>query len=218
MMWFETYTRNTELHRYLINMRMNYLKKIFFTLGIVLPVFGFGQASMHIYTGLANGINHDKIFAASGTGHFGFLGGLELRTNSDELYFLFNGEYGLLNPLPTKFNYFASDNVTFSKLKIGLGVDVKKLSRKRFIRTKLQGTLISLNKLDPNLLKQNPLYVSKEYQAFNENLAGLQLGLGYHTGKWNMQIEYEAGFYNFISQKKDTKISFINLIVGYKLF
>jgi hypothetical protein len=178
----------------------------------------FGQSSLHLYTGVVNGFGKDKIFTESGTGHFGYAAGLEFKSNADELYLLFNGEYGQLNLLSTKFNYFSGDNINVIKYKVGVGVDLKKLKNKKVLRARVQGTLSSLSGVDSTILQKRPALKTAGYESVNENLAGLATGLGIFGKRWSVELAYEAGLFNIISDKKDTRINSISLFVGYRLF
>jgi hypothetical protein len=77
---------------------------------------------------------------------------------------------------------------------------------------------MSVASFDSNVLPNDKVLSQNGYNDLNDGLIGLSSGLTYYKKKLFFGLEYERGFYNIVRDKKDTKLSFINLVIGYKLF
>jgi hypothetical protein len=192
------------------------MKYIFtFLLGMIYLTNVSAQAGLNIYVGPSMAFSGDKIVTGSGEGHFGYVIGANARLNSDPMYFLFSGEFGTFDFLSNKsYKFVGGNDVTYTKVKIGLGFDVKKIARRTYIRTKFQGVLLLLGNYDSELFK-TPKYLSNGYNKLND-VAGLCTSLGISRGVYTLDLEYEKGLFNIIAEKPDSKLNFLTLQIGVK--
>jgi hypothetical protein len=175
----------------------------------------FSQAGMNIYAGPFVMATQDQNFTPKGEYHSGYLVGLHGRLNSDNLYFLLSGEYGLTNIVSNKeIKIFGDKDLTFFKFKVGLGLDILKLSENAGIRVKGQGVLLSVSKLDETLL--NIPRFRDDYKDVNDGTVGVATGVGVFLGPLTFDINYEIGFLNFVKEKPDTNLNFLDLVVGLR--
>jgi hypothetical protein len=176
----------------------------------------FGQAGVIVYAGPSFAFSPDDIVTGSGEAHFGYVIGANARINSDPMYFLVTGELGGFDFLSNKkFGIIGGNDLSYLKGKIGLGFDVKRISNRITIRSKVQGSLMFVNDFDQKLL-ETPKYLSNGYTDVNDGIAGLSTCVGITHGNMLYEIEYEQGLFNIFKDKKTSKINFLNLTAGYQ--
>lgn len=108
-----------------------------------------GSAQFTIYGGISNIYSRDALVTPKGQSHTGYVTGLNIRMLDDGLCFLFTGEYGTMNLLASeKQDYFKKPELTYLKGKVGLGLDLFKISKKLKVRTKFQGSILYINSYD----------------------------------------------------------------------
>ncbi len=177
--------------------------------------FIFGQAGMNIYAGPSVMFSQDPNFTPSGQYHSGYVTGLHGRLNSDAMYFLLSGEYGAFSLLPSKdIKFLGKGKLTYFKFKVGLGADIINISNKAGIRIKAQGSLLSASNYEETLLSDPRL--SNGYNDLNDGSAGISTGVGLFLGPLTVDLGYEHGIINFIKAKKDSKLNFLDLVVGLR--
>ncbi len=176
----------------------------------------FGQAGINLYAGPSMAFSKDNIVTGSGEAHYGYVIGANARLNSDDMYFLFTGEYGTMDFVSNKsFNFIGGDDLSYMKAKVGLGFDVIKISQNFLFRTKLQGSLMFVNNYNNDLLKL-PKYINNGYVEVNDGIAGIATCAGVTLGILTIDLEYEHGLFNIFKTKKDSKLNFINLSAGVR--
>jgi hypothetical protein len=175
------------------------------------------QAGMTIYAGPSFGFSPDKVVTAGGEGHFGYVIGAHARLNSDFMYFMLTGEYGTFDLVGNnKWNFVGGDDLKYIKGKVGLGFDLKRLSSKMVLRSKLQGSLLFVNDYDDNWIKNDTRLATNGYTTINEGMAGVATCVGLTIGSLDLDLEYEQGLYNLYTGHKASKIHFINLTAGFR--
>jgi hypothetical protein len=198
---------------------MRRLKCIWLMILIVVGIVrSYGQAGFYLYTGSSIGWTKDDIYSEKGA-QFGYIIGFDVRTNNDPMYFLISGERGGIDLISNgKANFIGGGDLTYNKFKIGMGFDIKKLSRTSGLRTKLQGNFLSVSNYDEEGLSKIPTLKAKGYEEVNDGLIGLSTSISYFKKKFNIALEYEYPFFNIIKDKKETKLNFLNLNIGLRLF
>jgi hypothetical protein len=195
---------------------MRYIIILFVSLTSLTFTSVYGQAGLNIYAGPSTMFSQDNIYTPSGSAHFGYVAGANVRLNSDPMYFLISGEFGGFDFIANKkFSYIGGDDLTYSKFKIGLGFDVYTLAPKTYIRTKLQGTILLVSNVDDKLFK-TPSLLNNGYIKINDGIAGLCTSIGFVKKSLTIDLEYEQGFFNLFSEKKESKINFLNLVFGVR--
>jgi hypothetical protein len=176
------------------------------------------QAGFYLYTGPSVGWTRDKVYSKEG-GNYGYVIGADIRTNNDPMHFLISVERGGTDLVPNgKFNFFGGGDIIYNKFKIGMGFDIKKMSRTSGLRTKFQGNFLTISSFPEKGLDNVQVFKSNGYTDLNDGIIGLSTGLSYYKKKFNFGIEYEYPLYNVIKEKTDTKLNFLNLNIGLKLF
>ena len=158
------------------------------------------QAGAHIFAGGVMVSSSDKNLTIPKSGALGYEVGLDARLNSDNMYFLVGGKYGVLGK--KEFSYI--------KGRIGLGFDIFHFSHNIYLRTKIQGSLNFVNDYDSNIA------VNPGYEKVNDGFAGVNTGLGLTLGALMFDIDYEYGIFNVAFKQADSKINFLGLNVGYR--
>jgi hypothetical protein len=186
---------------------------IFFTW--LLAGNAFGQFT--IYGGISHIRSGDQLVTPKGQSHSGYVTGLNIRMLDDGLCFLFTGEYGTFNLLAAgKKDYFQTPQLTYLKGKVGLGLDLIKISKRMKIRTKFQGNLLYINTYDEKYVGATLPLRESGYSELNEAIGGLSTGLGLTYGILDLDFEYEYGFYNIYYARHNSKLNFCNLVLGVR--
>lgn len=186
------------------------MKNLLTTLVMVLFALSLqAQAGVFLYAGPTVGFTKDKV-ASPDTYHYGYTAGINGRFNSDELFFLMGAEYTSIDAMGDKsINFGADDNVVFLTYKIGVGFDAWRINEKQRVRTKVQGNVMTLNKVNGGLP------TDAGYKRLNDT-ASLGLGIGYTHKMWTLDLDYNIGLFNLYSGQKDTALSSISLLAGIK--
>jgi hypothetical protein len=175
------------------------------------------EAGLNIYAGPSAMFSRDKIVTKKGEGHYGYVIGANARLNSDFMYFLFSGEYGTFDFLSSKsLKIVGGNDLTYMKGKIGLGFDVVKLGRRTHLRTKFQGNIMFVNNFDQSLLEKTASLKNNGYTNVNDGIGGLSTGIGISKGAMTLDLEYEYGLFNFFYEKEESKLDFLNLVMGVR--
>lgn len=175
----------------------------------------FGQFT--IYGGISQIRSQDKLVTPQGQSHSGYVTGLNIRMLDDGLCFLFTGEYGTFNLLAAdKKDYFQNPQLTYLKGKVGLGLDLIKLSKRMKIRTKFQGNLLYINTYDEKYVGATLPLRESGYSELNEAIGGLSTGLGLTYGILDLDFEYEYGFYNIYYARHHSTLNFYNWVLGVR--
>jgi hypothetical protein len=173
------------------------------------------QAGMNIYGGISTMKSADANFTPENQIHSGYVAGLHARLNSDDLHFLFSGEYGTFDLIAKdKVNFDFKDDLKYFKFKPGLGLDFLHFKNAVGLRTKVQGVLLVLSKYDEEALQSSNL--KSEYKKINDGSAGVATSLGVFIGPLTADIEYEHGLLNFVNGIKTSKLNFLSFTVGLK--
>lgn len=186
------------------------IKNLFISIALLLlGTTVFGQAGAKFYTGVTTAFNKDEIVTPSGTVHSGWIIGIDARLNSDRMYFLIGGLYGKADLIATSSpTFFAKDQMSFFKGRIGLGFDMIRISPKLFITSKVAGSINYIIDYPKELL------TTEGYKILNDGTAGLVGGIGVKIGSINIDFEYEYGLFNLIPKKPDSNMSYISLTGG----
>lgn len=172
---------------------------------------------MTIFVGPSVAFSGDKVVTAGGEAHFGYVVGANARLNSDFMYFMLSGEYGTFDLIGNKkWNFIGGDDLVYFKGKIGLGFDIKKLSARTTLRTKLQGTLLFVNDYDQAWINNDARLAANGYNSLNEGIAGLSTCLGLTIGSLDIDLDYDHGLYNLYNGHKKSKISTLSLTTGFR--
>ncbi len=158
------------------------------------------QAGAHIYAGGVMVTSGDKTLTLPKSGTLGYEAGLDARLNSDDMYFLLGGKFGILG----------KKDVSYLKGRVGLGFDIFHFSHNIYLRTKLQGSLNFL--LDYNSEIALPL----GYDKINDGFAGGVTGLGLTLGSLMIDLEYEYGILNVAYKQPTSKLNFLALNAGFR--
>lgn len=176
-----------------------------------------GQAGMTLYAGPSIAFSADKVVTAGGEAHFGYVIGANARLNSDFMYFMLTGEYGTFDLVANKkWTFIGGDDLVYFKGKIGLGFDIKKLSARTTLRSKIQGTLLFVNDYEQSWIDNDVRLAANGYTKINEGLAGLSTCLGLTIGALDLDLEYDHGFYNLYNEHPKSKISSLTLTTGFR--
>jgi hypothetical protein len=202
----------------MIDLRLQLARLFVFIVLATIALDARSQSGFYLYTGPSTGFTGDKIYSEGGA-NFGYVVGFDVRTNDDAMHFLLSAERGANDIIPnTKFGFIGGKDFSYNKFKVGLGWDVKKIGRSAGMRTKFQANFMSVASFDSEALPGDKTLSQNGYNNLNDGLIGLSTGLSYFKKKLFFGLEYELGLYNLIKDKKDTKMNFINIVIGYKLF
>lgn len=188
-----------------------------FIMCIALNMFAKAQGGMTIYSGLSYIKSSDLNMTPTGSAHYGYVIGTNIRLFDDGMHFLFSGEYGTMNLMSSqKKVFFKEGSLTYIKGKAGLGFNVVKLSKKSKLRTKIQANILYINDFDPKQVGANPALKENGYTMLNEAIGGISTGVGLTLGFWDLDLEYEYGVYNIYYDRAATKLNFITVTTGFR--
>ncbi len=193
------------------------MRSAFFIFIICSSINAIAQSGVTLYTGLSYAISRDQIMTPSGTAHTGYTAGLTARLNDDPMYFMFTGEYGVFNLTASeKLSFIDNKDLTYTKGKAGLGFDVVKLGKKTTLRSKFQGNILVIYKVNREI-EPIDTPTDNRYVKLNEAIAGLSTGIGLTYKHLDIDFEYEHGLYNIYYTKKQTTMNFFNFTVGVRI-
>lgn len=177
----------------------------------------WANAQFSVYGGISTVISRDLLVTPKSTSHSGYVTGLNLRMLDDGLCFLFTGEYGTFNLLASEEkSYFKGEKLTYLKGKVGLGFDLFHLTKNIKLRSKFQGNLLYVQKYKDSQVGATQALKESGYSELNEAIGGLSTGLGLTLGIFDIDFEYEYGFYNIYYARHHSTLNFYNLTGGIR--
>jgi hypothetical protein len=192
------------------------MRYVFFVFLIGICSVVFSQSGITIYSGLTYATSPDKIMTPEGTAHLGYTVGITARLNEDPMYFMFTGEYGAFNlAADQRISFVKNKDLSYTKGKFGLGFDLAKLGKKTTLRSKLQGNILMIYKVDQEIVP-NDAPPTNKYIQLNEAIGGISTGIGLTYGMLDLDIEYEHGIYNIYYQKQKSTVNFFNFTAGIR--
>ncbi|MBK8699126.1 MAG: hypothetical protein IPN29_06135 [Saprospiraceae bacterium] len=175
------------------------------------------QSGVTLFGGVTYARSPDLAVTPTGTGHYGYVTGMNIRLFDDGMHFLFSGEFGKFNLAASeKQSFFADHSLTFIKGKFGLGFDVIKLSKKSKLRTKIQGNIMYINDFKTQAVGASTVLREGGYNSLNEAIGGISTGAGFTYGILDIDFEYEYGIYNIYYARHLSRLNFMSLTTGIR--
>lgn len=167
-----------------------------------------GKGGAIIYAGITNATSQDAFLTPEGTAITGYHVGLDARLFSGTMYFGGGIQYHQLTLLASPdAEYFSpkkSHNLV--KTRFGLGFNVHQFTHLITLRAKAYGSFNFNLEYDPDMVPQDYVYTG----AYAGAIGGIGLDISFIT----IDLEYEKGLVNALSERPDSKLDIWTLSLG----
>lgn len=171
-------------------------------------IYAQGKSGAIIYTGLTSATSKDILLTPEGTAITGYHVGLDARLFSGTMFFGGGIQYHNLTLLATpNAEYFSPEKShKVVKTRFGLGFNIHQFTHLIALRAKAYGTFNFNLEYDRDMVPSNYEYTG----AYAGALAGLGVDIGFIA----IDVEYEKGLVNALSQRPDSKLDIWTLSLG----
>lgn len=167
-----------------------------------------GKGGAIIYSGITSATSEDEFLTPEGTAITGYHVGLDARLFSGTMFFGGGVQYHKLTLLATpEAEYFSpkkSHNLV--KTRFGLGFNIHQFTHLIILRAKAYGSFNFNLEYDPEMVPSGYEYTGA--------YAGAIGGIGLDIGFISIDVEYEKGLVNALSQRSDSKLDIWTLSLG----
>ncbi len=174
--------------------------------GINAQTIGKGGAS--IYAGVTNATSQDAFLTPEGTAITGYHIGLDARLFSGTMYFGGGLQYHKLTLLASpETEYFSPEKShNLVKTRFGLGFNIHQFTHLITLRAKAFGSFNFNLEYDQDMVPENYEYTG----AYAGAIGGIGLDISFIT----IDVEYEKGLVNALSQRPDSKLDIWTVSLG----
>lgn len=187
-----------------------------FRLLIIIALFSFsalqiqaqGKPGASVYAGITSATSQDEFLTPEGTAITGYHIGLDARLFSGTMYFGGGLQYHKLTLLATpEAEYFGPKQAhNMIKTRFGLGFNVHQFTHLITLRAKVFGSFNFNLEYDPDLVPEDYVYTGAH--------AGAIAGLGVDISFITIDVEYEKGLVNALSERSDSKLDIWTVSMG----
>ena len=167
-----------------------------------------GKGGATIYTGITSASSKDPLLTPEGTAITGYHIGLDARLFSGTMFFAGGLQYHNLTLLATPDAEYFSPKKSHKvvKTRFGLGFNIHQFTHLIILRAKAYGSFNFNLEYDPDMVPSDFEYTGA--------YAGAIGGLGVDIGFIALDLEYEKGLVNALSQRPDSKLDIWTLSLG----
>lgn len=168
-----------------------------------------GKGGAIIYVGLTNANSKDLLLTPEGTSITGYHIGFDARLFSGTMFFGGGLQYHNLTLLATPEAQYLTpkESLNVVKTRFGLGFNIYQFTHLILLRAKAYGSFNFNLGYDRDLVPEGFNYVAAH--------AGAIGGIGLDIGFIAIDLEYEKGIVNALSQRPDSKLDIWTFSVGF---